>query len=218
MAVPVHLPDPAASHHRNLLDLAQLLISPASMDGLARGLAVRLQHALNFDVVTLGLHDSGTRSLRLSAWNAGGVLRTLDSLPVFPDVNRWSWENQRSVLIQDLGAESHLPMFLDSLRKVGVRTYYVLPLTTMRQKLGAIGFGSLQVIPKTKQTIEFLHYAAAMIAEVLDTALSSDGRMAPTDCFQTPSVVTLEPEQEPRDFDLRDEPSRDEAFQEIVGD
>src|ERR1700686_5649958 len=42
--------------------------------------------------------------------------------------------------------------------------------------------------------------------------------MAPTDCFQISSDVTPEPEQGPRDFDLRDEPSRDEAFQEIVGD
>jgi formate hydrogenlyase transcriptional activator len=117
-----------------------------------------------------------------------------------------------------LDAEPKLPVFLESLRKVGVRTYYVFPLTTTRQKLGAIGFGSLHVIPKTKEMLEFLRRAAAMIAQVLDTTLSSDGRMAPTDCFQTPSVVTLEPEQEPRDFDLRDEPSRYEAFQEIVGD
>ena len=218
MAVPVHLPDPAASHNRNLLDLAQLLISPASMDGLARGLAICLQHALNFDVVTLGLYDSGTRSLRLSAWNAGGVLRTLDSIPVYPSVNRWSWKNQRSVLIQDLVAESHLPMFLDSLRKVGVRTYYVLPLTTTRQKLGTIGFGSLQVIPKTKQTIEFLHYAAAMIAEVLDTTLSAERPIDPTDSLPIPSVVTPVPEPEHGDFDLRDPPDGVKAFEEIVGD
>src|ERR1035441_3290789 len=46
----------------------------------------------------------------------------------------------------------------------------------------------------------------------------SDARMAPTDCFQTSSVLTPGSEQEPRDFDLRDQPSRDEAFQEIMGD
>jgi formate hydrogenlyase transcriptional activator len=66
--------------------------------------------------------------------------------------------------------------------------------------------------------LAFLRRAAAMIAQLLDTTLSSDGRMAPTDCFQISSVVTPGPEQEPMDFDLRDQPSRDEAFQEIVGD
>ena len=116
-----------------------------------------------------------------------------------------------------MDAEPKLPVFLESLRQLGVRTYYVFPLTTSRHKLGAIGFGSLHVIPKTNATLEFLRRAAAMIAQFLDTTLSSDGLMAQTDCFQTTSVVTPGPEQEPLDFDLRDQPSRDEAFQEIVG-
>lgn len=214
----VHLPDLTAGQYRNLLDLAQLVISHTTIDTLFPTLALRLQQALNFDVITLGLYDSSTESIRLNIWNAGGAQRTCESFPVHTCSSGWSWKNQRSVLVQDLDAETKLPVFLESLRKVGVRTYHVFPLTTTRQKLGAIGFGSLHVIPKTRQMLEFLRRAAAMIAQLLDTTLSSDGRMAPTDCFQTPSVVTLAPEQEPMDFDLRDQPSRDEAFQEIVGD
>jgi formate hydrogenlyase transcriptional activator len=218
MAISVDFRDLTAGRHRNLLDVAQLVTSQTTIDGLASTLALRLQHALNFSVITLGLYDSSTQSHRLSAWNAGGLLRTLESLSVYLNVNQWSWKNQRSVLIQDLDAECHLPMFLDSLRKVGVRTYYVVPLTTTRQKLGAIGFGSLQVIPKTTQTIEFLHYAAAMIAQALDTTLSSERPIGPTDCFPIPSVVTPETQPEHGDFDLRDQPGGDKAFEEIVGD
>src|ERR1700687_151085 len=214
----VHLPDLTAGQYRNLLDLAQLVISHTTIDTLFPTLALRLQQALNFDVITFGLYDSRTENMRLTIWNAGGAQRTCESFPVHTCSSGWSWKNQRSVLVQDLDAETKLPVFLESLRKVGVRTYHVFPLTTTRQKLGAIGFGSLHVIPKTRQMLEFLRRAAAMIAQLLDTTLSSDGRMAPTDCFQTPSVVTPGPEQEPMDFDLRDQPSRDEAFQEIVGD
>jgi formate hydrogenlyase transcriptional activator len=214
----IQFPGLSAGQYRDLLDLAQLVISHTTIDALFSTLALRLRHSLTFEVVTLGLYDSNTESIRLNIWTAGGAQRTCESFPVHTCASGWSWKNQRSVLVQDLDAEPKLPVFLESLRRVGVRTYYVFPLTTTRQKLGAIGFGSLHVIPKTKEMLEFLRRAAAMIAQVLDTTLSSDWRMAPTDCFQTPSVLTLEPEQGPRDFDLRDEPSRDEAFQEIVGD
>jgi transcriptional regulator with GAF, ATPase, and Fis domain len=216
--VPVPLRDLTAGQYRNLLDVAQLVSSHTTIDALSSALALRLQHALDFDLVTLGLYDSGTGSIRLNAWNAGGEQRTCESLPAHTCASRWTWKNQRSVLVEDLSAELQLPMFLESLRKIGVRTYYVLPLTTTRQKLGAIGFGSLHVIPKTKQTIECLRHAAAMIAHVLDTTLSSDGRMATTDCCPIPSVIKLGSDEEFRDLDLRDPPSPDEAFGEIVGD
>jgi len=214
----VHLPDLTGGQYRNLLDLAQLAASHTTVDALFPALALRLRGALNFDVVTLGLYDSSTESIHLNVWNAGGAQRRYESLPVHTCTSGWSWKNQRSLLVQDLDAEPNLPVFLESLRNNGVRTYYVLPLTTTRQKLGAIGFGSLHVIPKTKEMLEFLRRAAAIIAQVLDTTLSSDGRMAPSDCFQPPMAVTPGPEQEPRDFNRRDDASQDEAFEEIVGD
>jgi formate hydrogenlyase transcriptional activator len=216
MAMSVNLRDLTAGQNRNLLDVAQLVSIHTTIDGLACALAVRLQHALNFDLVTLGLYDSNHESVRLNVWNAGGAKSTFESLAGC--ASRWSWKNQRSVLIHDLDAEFPLPIFLGSLRKAGVRTYYVLPLTTIRQRIGAIGFGSLHVIPKTNQTIEFLHHVAAMIAQVLDTTLSSGGHWAPPDCGHRPLAVTPAPEPELMDLELRDPPTRDEAFQEIVGD
>ena len=216
MTVPVYLQDLTVGQHRNLLDLAQLVTRHTTLDALAHELTLRLRHALKFDVITLGLYEPITGNVRLSVWNTGGAQSTYESLPSC--ASRWSWKNQRSMLVQDLHAEVQLPAFLESLRRVGVRTYYVLPLTTTRQKLGAIGFGSLQVIPKTNETIEFLHHTAAMIAQILDTTFSSDTHAAATDCFQIPLVVTAGLEQEPRDLDLRDQASPDETFQEMVGD
>jgi formate hydrogenlyase transcriptional activator len=217
MSDSVHFADLTAGQYRNLLDLAQLAVSHTTTDALFPSLALRVGHPLNFDFVTLGLYDSSTESIRLNTWKAGDTQRRCESIPVHACANGWAWKNQRSVLVQDLDAEPKLPVFLESLRKLGVRTYYVFPLTTSRHRLGAIGFGSLDVIPKTKETLEFLRRAAAMIAQVLDTTLSSDGLIAQTDCLQTPLVVTRGPERAPQDFDLGDQMSRDEAFQEMVG-
>jgi formate hydrogenlyase transcriptional activator len=213
----VHLSDLTVGQYRNLLNLAQLAITRTTIDAFFPTLALRLHHALNFDVVTLGLYDSSAESIRLDAWKVGEAERRCECLPVHACAGGWAWKNQRSVLIQDLDTEPKLPFFLWSLRRLGVRTYYVFPLTTRRHKLGAIGFGSLHVIPKTNATLEFLRRAAAIIAQLLDTTLSSDGLTAPTDCSRIPSAVTPMLGPARQDFDLRDYPSRDEAFQDMVG-
>src|ERR1022692_1652589 len=214
----VHFSNLTVGQYLSLLDLAQLALSQRAIEGLFPRLALRLRHALNFDVVTWGLYDSGAESICLNICKAGEAERRCECLPAHACASGRVWKNQRSVLVQDLDVELKLPVFLESLRRIGVRTYYVFPLTTRRHKLGAIGFGSLHVIPKTNATLEFLRRAAAMIAQVLDTIRSSDASMAPTDCFPSPSVVKPVPEQEPMDFDLSDQSSQDEAFQEIVGD
>ena len=218
MAVSVQFSGLTAGHYRTLLDLSRLVTSRSTIDGLFSSLSVRLQQVLNFDVVTLGLYDSNTKTVQLSAWNPNGRQRLWESLPAPTCASEWSWKNQRSILVQDLDAEFHLPLFLQSLRSAGVRTYYVLPLTTTRQKLGAIGFGSSQVIPKTSQTVEFLHHAAAMIAETMDNSLLVADRHSPTDCLQIPLIAPAELEKKLKDVNPKDAQSKDDPRREIVGD
>jgi formate hydrogenlyase transcriptional activator len=213
----VYLSDLPVGQYRNLLDLAQLAITRTTIDALFPTLALRLEHALSFGVLTLGLYNSRTESIRLNIWKPGEALSRAESLPVNSCASGWAWKTQRSVLVQDLATEHKLPVFLESLQQLGIRTYYVLPLTTSRNKLGAMGFGSFHVVPKTNATLEFLRRTAAMIAQFLDTTLSPGGLTARTDCVRPTSVVTPEPEQALQDFDLGDQASRDEVFHKIVG-
>src|SRR5271170_6538237 len=213
----VHSSDLTVGQYLSLLDLAQLALRERTIESLFPRLARRLHNALNFGVVTLSLYDSRTESIRLSVCKAGKTETRCECLPVHACASGWVWKNQRSILVQDLDTEPKLPVFLQSLRRLGVRTYYVFPLTTIRHKLGAIGFGSLHVMPKTNARLEFLRRAAAIVAQLLETTLSFDGLTSPTGCSLThvAAVPGLEPER--RDFDLRDCPSPDEAFQEMVG-
>jgi formate hydrogenlyase transcriptional activator len=213
----VYLSELTVGQYSNLLDLAQLAVSHPTRDALFSTLVLRLRHFLNFDFVTLGLYDSGNESIHLDAWKAGQAQKRCESIPVHTCASGWAWKNQRSLLFQDLDTEPKLPVFLESLHQLGVRTYYVFPLTTGRHKLGAIGYGSLHVIPKTNATLEFLRRAAAMIAQFLDTTLSSDGLTAKTDCVQATSVVMPGREQALQDLDLGDQPGQGETFPEIVG-
>jgi GAF domain-containing protein len=149
----VHSSDLTVSQYLNLLNLAQLALSQRAIEAFFPTLALRLHHALNFDVVTWGLCDPGAESIRLNVCKAGEAESRRECLPAHACASGWVWKNQRSVLVQDLDTEPKLPVFLQSLRRLGVRTYYVFPLTTSRRKLGAIGFGSLLVTPKTNATI-----------------------------------------------------------------
>jgi formate hydrogenlyase transcriptional activator len=209
--------DLTVGQHFNLLDLAQFALSQRTIEALLPTLSLFLHHASSFDVVTLGLCDSSAKSIRLSVCKVGEAESRYQSLPTDACASGRVWKNQRSVLVQDLATEPNLPVFLQSLRRLGVRTYYVFPLTTRRHKLGALGFGSLHVMPKATSTIEFLRRATAIIAQLLDTEPPSDGLTAPTDDFQTSSVTVPRLEPEPQDFELRDYPHQDEASHEMVG-
>jgi|SRR3984957_2565333 len=213
----VHVSYLTVGQHLNLLDLAQRKLSQHTIEAIFPRLALRLHHALNFDVITLGLYDSSAETIQMNVFKAGEAERTWECLPAPACTSGRVWKNQRSILIQDLDAEPKLPVFLQSLRRLGVRTYCVFPLTTSRHKLGAIGFGSLHVIPKTNATLEFLRRTASIISHLLDTTPSSDGSTASMDCSETPSVAAPRPEPEPKDFDLRDYANRDDVFQEMIG-
>jgi formate hydrogenlyase transcriptional activator len=201
----------------NLLDLAQLAVSHPTTGAFFPTLVLRLRHSLNFDFVTLGLYDASKESMCLDAWKAGHAQKRSEFIPVHASASGWAWKNQRSLLIQDLNTEPKLPVFLESLRQLGVRTYYVFPLTTCRHKLGAIGYGSLQVIPKTNGALEFFRRSTAMIAQFLDTTLSSDELIPQTDRVPATSIVTPGREQSLQDLDLGDQSRLREIFPEIVG-
>jgi formate hydrogenlyase transcriptional activator len=203
--------------YRNLLDLAQLSVGQPTPDSVFPVLALHLRPSLNFEFITLGLYDTGTESILLDTWKAGLAQKSRESVAVDNCANGWAWKNQRSVLIQDLDAETNLPVSLESLRLLGVHTYYVLPLTTSRHQLGAIGFGSLHVIQKTNRTLELLRRTAAMMAQFLDATLPPDAPAEQVESVAASSVVESRPKQAFQDFDPGEETDRDKAFREIIG-
>jgi formate hydrogenlyase transcriptional activator len=212
-----HLSDLQIGQYRDLLDLGQLAITPTTVDALFPTLALRLQNALSLDVLTLGLYDPRTERIHLNIWKAGERLSRAESLPVNSCASGWAWKTQRSVLVQDLATEHKLPVFLESLRQLGVRSYYVVPLTTRRHKLGAMGFGSLHLVPKTSALLEFLRSTAALVGQFLDSTLSTEGLVAQTDRVPPTAVVTLGPKEALQNVDLGHQTSQDEIFQEMVG-
>jgi len=213
----IYLSDLPVRQHHDLLDLAVLVVTQPTTDTLSPTLAMHLQRSLNCDLVTLGLYNPSTESILLDTWMAGYTQKRHESVPVQSCASGWAWKKQRSLLIRDLDTEPKLLVFLEPLRELGIRSYYVFPLTTRHHRLGAIGFGSLSLLPKTNSTHELLRRVAAMIAQFVETTISDAGLTAQTDEMQTTSLVMPEPKDALRDFDVSDHAVRDEAFYEIVG-
>jgi formate hydrogenlyase transcriptional activator len=211
----IYLSDLPVRQRHDLLDLAGLAVTQSTTGILSRTLAMHLQQSLNCDFVTLGLYNPSTESILLDTWMAGYAQKRYESVPVQNCVSGWAWKKQRSLLIRDLDTEPKLLVSLEPLRELGIRSYYVFPLTTRYHRLGAIGFGSLSLIPDS--THELLRRVAAMIAQFVESTIPDARLTAQNDEMQTTSAVIPEPKEALRDFDVSDHAVRDEASYEIVG-
>lgn len=207
--------DLAIGRYRYLLELATLAMRHTTIDTVFPILAPHLGNTLNFDVLTLGVCDTETENVRHHVWTAGNGVKS-ESVPIRSCASGWAWKTQRSVLIQDLAAENQLPVSLEFLRQLGVRSYYVLPLTTTRGRVGAIGFGNLHVIQERKETLEFLRRLGALIAPFLETDTASAVEVH-TDSFPIHPALRPESVQPPQNLEVEDRDSRNEAFLEILG-
>lgn len=216
----VSSPDLTPDQYRSLLAIATLAVSHATMNASCPILVQRLWHDLNLHILTLGLYDPSTEGVSLNAWKAGETtpMNGFESLPVNNCASGWVWKTQRSVLVQDLAGERKLPVFLEALRQLGVRSYYVLPLTTTRQRLGAVGFGSSDVISLREAKLTFLRRLAALIASRLEAEHAGNNARAHADLLQNEPPVTLDLRQGCESSDLQEQAGRDKAFHGIVGD
>ena len=70
------------------------------------------------------------------------------------------------------------PEAMELLRREGVRSFCILPLTTAHRRLGGIGFGSQRVDAYREADMEFLRYVAGQVAVAVDNALSHQDAQA----------------------------------------
>jgi formate hydrogenlyase transcriptional activator len=204
----------AASEYPDLFDLRDLPITRPNVDTVFTTLALLLRLTLNVDVLTLGLCDPETENVRLRIWMDGKAPRS-ESVPFRNCASGWVWRTQRSMLIQDLSTEHNVPFSLESLRQFGVRSYYVLPLTTARSRLGSMGFGSSHVVQDKKEKLELLRRMAAIVAPILEVPTPSVG--ADTDVVEPLPAMTSEILEQHMDDELEGPVNGDEAFPEILG-
>ncbi|HUE41941.1 MAG TPA: sigma 54-interacting transcriptional regulator [Candidatus Sulfotelmatobacter sp.] len=178
---------PAESTHEHsrrqleaLLEVSEAISQQRDLTELFHDLSERLHAVVDFDFLTLTLHDPARNVMRLH------ILETRiphdkpigSETPVDGHPSGLVWQTQETFVVSDTAEEERYPQFMQRLRDEGVRSFALVPLTTAQRRLGAMGFGRL--IPRriTEGELAFMKRVACQVAVAVDNALNLETSQA----------------------------------------
>jgi formate hydrogenlyase transcriptional activator len=163
-----------------LLEVSEAIAQQRDLPALFHDLAGRLHSVVEFDFLTLVLHDSARNVMRLHILEtqtpAEGVAGR--ESPVENNPSGWVLQTQQPFVVDDLEQESRFPEFVQRVREHGVRCIALVPLTTAQRRLGAMGFGRLTPQRITGAELQFMQRVASQVAVAVDNALNFESSQA----------------------------------------
>src|SRR5713101_783925 len=165
-----------------LLEVSEAIAQQRDLPALFHDLAARLHSVIDFDFLTLVLHDPVKNVMRLHILETriptakpkpSEVEHSMESHP-----SGWVWQTQQPYLVADTEMETRYPEFMQRLREHNVRSLAILPLTTAQRRLGAMGFG--RIVPQriTDTELQFMQRVASQVAVAVDNALNLETSQA----------------------------------------
>src|SRR5271163_2602076 len=163
-----------------LLEVSEIIAQQRDLPALFHDLAERLHSVVEFDFLTLTLHDAARNVMRLHILESrvqrekpAGSEASIGEHP-----SGWVWETQQPFVVEDTEQESRFPDFFQRLREAGVRSLAFLPLTTAQRRLGALGFGRLAPRGISEIDLQFMQRVASQVAVAVDNALNFESSQA----------------------------------------
>ena len=177
---PTAPPDHSRRQLEALLEVSEVIAQQRDLRTLFHELADRLHPVVEFDFLSLVLHDPVRHVMRLQ------VLETRhpsekpvgSETPVEGHPSGWVWQTQQAFVVEDTQSDPRYPDFIQRLRGMGVRSLAMLPLTTAQRRLGAMGFGRLVPERITETELQFMKRVAAQVAVAVDNGLNSESSQA----------------------------------------
>jgi formate hydrogenlyase transcriptional activator len=157
-----------------LLEVSEAIAQQRDLPALFHDLAGRLHSVVDFDFLSLVLHDPVKNVMRLHILETrvpGEKVAGTES-PVEGNPAGWVWQTQQSFVVSDTEEETRFPEFLTRYRAHNVRSIAILPLTTAQHRLGAMGFGRLVPQRITDTELQFMERVASQVAVAVDNALN----------------------------------------------
>ena len=163
-----------------LLEVAESISQHRDLAALFHDLAERLHCVVDFDFLTLILHDAVRNVMRLHILETRlpTPVKTGSEMPIEGHPSGWVWQTQQPFVVSDTEEDRRFPDFLQRLKEVGVRSLAMVPLTTAQRKLGAMGFGRLVPQGITEAEVQFMLRAASQVAVAVDNALNYETSQA----------------------------------------
>jgi len=171
-----------AEHSRRqleaLLEVSEAIAQQRDLPALFHDLAVRLHSVVEFDFLTLILHDPIKNVMRLHILETDhrtdapiGKEHSVDEHP-----SGWVWKTQECFVVSDTHEETRYPEYMQVLREKGVRAFALVPLTTAQRRVGAMGFG--RMVPDAVIELQFMQRVASQVAVAVDNALNVESAQA----------------------------------------
>ena len=164
----------------DLLEVAESIALHRDLAALFHDLAERLHCVVDFDFLTLVLHDPVRNVMRLHILETRlpTPVKTGSETPMDGHPSGWVWQSQQSFVVSDTEEDQRFPEFLQRLRDVGVRSLAMVPLTTAQRRLGAMGFGRLVPQRITDTELQFMQRVGSQVALAVDNALNFETSQA----------------------------------------
>jgi formate hydrogenlyase transcriptional activator len=163
-----------------LLEVSEAIAQQRDLRALFHDLAERLHSVIDFDFLSLVLHDPARNVMRLHILETRipGEKPTGTEAPIEGNPSGWVWQTQQLFVVSDIDEETRFPDFLRRFREHNVRSLAILPLTTAQHRLGAMGFG--RVVPQraTDTELQFMQRVASQVAVAVDNALNFETSQA----------------------------------------
>ena len=159
---------------RLLLEVSESIASHRDLGELFHDLAQRLPPIVPFDFINAVLHDPSQDVMRL--WllvtAAPSTIRPGLETPVDESPGGLVWKSQQPLIVNDVSEERRFTKLMAMFRENGVNSFGVVPLTTANQRLGALGFGSVERRVYQAGEIEFMQQVAKQVAIAVENALN----------------------------------------------
>jgi formate hydrogenlyase transcriptional activator len=158
--------------YQTLLEVTESIALHRDLSALFRDLAQSLRKALQFDYLSVRLHDPERQVMRIHILERSSPLELDDELPVSDSLGGWVWENQQPMIINNVEEEIRFSRALKLLRQNGIKSCCSLPLSTVHRRLGAMTLGSVRERAYQRTDLTFLEQVAKQVAVAVDNALN----------------------------------------------
>ena len=164
----------AVEQYRALLEISESIATHRDLPALFHAIAQRLHRLVTFDFIGLTLPDADRNTVRLHVLESSLPTEVKEGFefPIEEATQEIVWEQQKALVVTDLEFETRFPRNVELLRKEGISSFCLLPLTTAQRRVGALAFGSAKKGAYCGADLEFLQQVAAQVAVAVDNALN----------------------------------------------
>ncbi|HJX15541.1 MAG TPA: sigma 54-interacting transcriptional regulator [Candidatus Deferrimicrobiaceae bacterium] len=166
---------PIEERYEALVRLSKAISAHRDPKELFCVLASELRSLVSFDAIGVVLYDEAANRIRpplLELCSRPGLLLQPD-IATEETMASWVYQHQQPLVVSFADQEARLPRgIVDQMRKFGLLSACVIPMTTAHRRLGSIGVGSERPDAYSGEEVRFLALVADIVALAVDDALN----------------------------------------------